>query len=101
MTTVILHVILRASFGSLAIWGQHIFAWFTNLAISSIIQAVVKVSFSIQPTMSLAEVSIFSVTVYEVLLLSTFSPGFYKATNLRFLHISIRVSTRAFITSVI
>jgi len=78
------------------------FCLVTNLAIPSILKAMIKVSFSIQPTLSLAEVLIFSVIVCEVLMMSTFRPGFYKATNLRFPHISIiRGSTWAFINSVI
>jgi len=87
--TVLLYVTLRASIW--VIWNPQSlnFACFTDLAISSILQAMVKVSFSILPTLS-DIILTFSPIVPEVLLISTFWPKFYKAQNLRLLHISIR-----------
>jgi len=90
-------LILELPFGSLGIWTHCNFVCFTDLAISSILPAMVKVSSTILTTPSLSEVLIFSPVVPEVLLMSTFWPRFYKARNLWFLPISIRGIQSAFI----
>lgn len=91
-TTVVLYVIPRASIS--VTWNlksQH-FTCCTDLAISSILQAMVKVNVPILCTLSLEEIFICSLAVTEVAIW----PRFYKAPNLRFLCISIRGIPRLF-----